>query len=183
VLAARRQVIADLLARARQPNFVRALGDAEAVRRLVVGQLDHVADDERGALARRQAVDDRRHAALLELPQQEVALRIAERSHHIRARRLAAQRLVERVEVDLGLARQALFEHAVGEPDQPREPSGGVGRASRELVRGEREDVDEVTLRAIAIEREPEHEVVERPPVRLDEPPGLIAIQLARHWT
>src|SRR5262249_7759492 len=66
VLAARREVIAHLLACARQPDLVRALGDPEALRRLIVGQLEHVADHERGALAGRQAVDDRGHAALLE---------------------------------------------------------------------------------------------------------------------
>src|SRR6185369_13349036 len=55
VLAARRQVVTDLLARAGQPDLVSTLGDAEALGRHVIGKLEHVADDERGALARRQA--------------------------------------------------------------------------------------------------------------------------------
>ena len=74
---------------------------------------------ERGALAGRQAVDDRGHAALLELPQQEVALGLGQRADDIGARRLAAQRVVEHVEAHLGRSRQLLLEDVVGDAEQP----------------------------------------------------------------
>src|SRR5262249_42459648 len=129
------------------------------------------------ALSGRQAVHDRGHAALLELPQQEVALGIAERAHDVGARRLAAQGLVEDVEVDLGLARQARLEQLVRDRQQP-----GLERAvARALVvtrRRRRVDVDQVAFGTLAIQRETEHEVIEPPPVGLHELPHLFTIQL-----
>ncbi|TMQ11407.1 MAG: hypothetical protein E6J90_34740 [Deltaproteobacteria bacterium] len=126
-----------------------------------------MADDEGGALAGGQAVDDGGHAALLELPEQEVALGVAERADDVGAGRLAAQGLVEDVEVDLGLAGQAILEQLVGDAEQPELSVAGGGLI--ELVGGDGEDVDEVALGAVAIEGEPEDEVVETAPVRLDQ--------------
>jgi hypothetical protein len=140
-----------------------------------------VADHERGALARRQAVDHRRHAALLELPQQEVALRIAERAHDVGAGRLAAQGLVERFEVDLGLARQPLLEQPVRECEQPELALGVPGRGVIGLLGGLLVDVHQVALGALAIQGQPKHEVVQPPPVRLDQGTQPLAVDLRSH--
>jgi hypothetical protein len=138
-----------------------------------------VADDERGALAGRQTVDDRGHAALLELPQQEVALRIAERSDDVGAGGFAPQGLIEDVEVDLGLTRQAALEELVGDTEQP--DLDRIGRDLIDLRAGCRKNIGQVALGALAIEREPEHEVVEAAPVRLDEPAQPFWIDLDAH--
>src|ERR1044071_5141587 len=167
VLAARGEVVADFLARARQADLVGALGDAEAAGGGLVGELEDVADDEGGTLAGGEAVDDGGHAALLELPEQEVALRVAERADDVGARGLAAQGFVEDVEVDLGLARQALLEDLVPYTEQP-DFDVGVGRLVG-LLGGLGVDVDDVALAAIAIEGEAEDEVVETAPVWLDQ--------------
>jgi hypothetical protein len=129
--------------------------------------------DEGTALARWQAVDDRGHAALLELPEEEVALRVGERADDVRARGLVAEGVVEDVEVDLGLARQALLEQLVR---QPQEPDFAVlRRRLGELGDREREDIRQVALGTVAVERQAKDEVVEPLAVRLHERSDALA--------
>ncbi len=106
---------------------------------------------------------------MLELPQQQVALRIAERAHDVGARRFAAQGLVEDVEVDLGLPRQPILEQLVRDTEQPDERVAFGRRQLGDLADRDCEDIADVTLAALAIEREPEHEVVQPAPMRLDD--------------
>ena len=166
VLAAGREVVADFLTRAREPHFERALFDAERLGRFLVRLAQHRRDYERGALARRQTIDDRGHTTLLKLPEKIFTLGHRQRRHTIGTRGLRAQRVVEQIEVDLGRGRQPLLRHVIGDLEQPQLLLAGLdGRAA---VEGALEGLEGGLHRFFERERHPRAKVIDGRQVLFD---------------
>ena len=104
MLATGREIVGDLLLGAAESNLVGRLAHVQGLGGALIVQSHDGAEDKGGSLARREAVYDRRHAPLLELPKEEIAARLGEGAHYVCAGGLGTQGVVEDIKADLGLA-------------------------------------------------------------------------------